>query len=53
MFLTKYVLTVFKKEITLAWKIMSLLVTSNKWMEYRSSLESLNVRDLNRLRYIS
>ena len=46
MFLTKYVLTDFKKEITLAWKIMSLLVTSNKWMEYRSSLESLNVRDL-------
>jgi DNA-binding Lrp family transcriptional regulator len=38
MFLTKYVLTVFKKEITLAWNIMSLLVTSNKWMEYRSSV---------------
>lgn len=30
-----------------------ILVTSNKWMDYRSSLEFLNVRDLNQFRYIS
>jgi hypothetical protein len=30
-----------------------ILVTSNKWMDYRSSLKFLNVRDLNQFRYIS